>query len=211
MPPPVGAFFMTSEDVPRQRALSSQAVSPLIPAPDLHLYVDGVSQCLQCRDPLVVSVNKSLCLTTAEYQSDPCLVQNELFRLEELAIEQRAEEAAEVRSQAIIKDRLAISLPVVCFMMILFCVLMSVFAHWRTEAEGKGLGLRGKGWVEGDGVEAQSLNWKHLTLSENLINIVSIDVDGGSCLDQYIVVWAPDNVHGVEWCIQLQWGKDMRN
>ena len=35
--------------------------------------VDGVSQCLQCRDPLVVSVNKSLCLTTAEYQSDPCL------------------------------------------------------------------------------------------------------------------------------------------
>ena len=39
MPPPVGAFFMTSEDVPRQRALSSQAVSPLIPAPDLHLYV----------------------------------------------------------------------------------------------------------------------------------------------------------------------------
>ncbi|KAL5473707.1 hypothetical protein EMCRGX_G028233 [Ephydatia muelleri] len=98
--------------------------------------VDGVSQCLQCRDPLVVSVNKSLCLTTAEYQSDPCLVQNELFRLEELAIEQRAEEAAEVRKQAIVKDRLAISLPVVCFMMILFCVLMSVFAHWRYPAHG---------------------------------------------------------------------------
>ena len=32
-------------------------------------------------------------------------VQNELFKLEELAIEQRAEEAAEERTQAIIKNR----------------------------------------------------------------------------------------------------------
>ncbi|KAL5473708.1 hypothetical protein EMCRGX_G028235 [Ephydatia muelleri] len=97
--------------------------------------VDGVSQCLQCRDPLVVSVNKSLCLTTAEYQSDPCLVQNELFRLEELAIEQRAEEAAEVRSQAIIKDRCTQPMDT-----------NDNTRHCETYYYKKGLRLREKGW-----------------------------------------------------------------